>query len=374
MKRTHSLALWLVSLCLSVWSGPLVAKAPPATQPDGDGGATVEFPKPGQDTRVLFIGNSYTYGNRLPQMVQALATAKRCRLKADMHTKGGASFGSHWQDEKAKAKLTGGDWDVVFLQDQSLMPVMAPADTIRHGTLWVEQVKKKQARAILFMTWARKGQPEMQKGLTATYCRLAKASGAEVAPVGLAWAKMIQDKPNIVLHAKDGSHPNLTGSYLAACVMFAAVYNVTPEGAPGTLSVPHDRTRRLVLCDVPGGIARYLQKVAWQTVSDFHKQGIEQVIKKLDEEDAKQPSSDGVKKFLESRTKPFGIRDAIAKWGQPHQKNEKQLLYLYTLQKGATLWLTFKDANALKQARILQKGARSVRVDISRQNADKRKE
>ncbi len=373
MKRTCVLVLWSISLCLSTGAISLYAKAP-ATQPAGDGGATVEFPKGDQEVSVLFIGNSYTYGNRLPQMVQALAAAKQCRMKADMHTKGGASFGSHWQDKKALARLTEGDWDAVFLQDQSLMPVMAPAETMRHGKLWVEQVRKKHARAILFMTWARKGQPEMQKGLTATYCRLAEASGAEVAPVGLAWAKIVADKPNIVLHARDGSHPNLTGSYLAACVMFATVYNVSPEGAPGKLTVPHDRNRRLVLCDVPGGIARYLQRVAWQTVRDFRKNGIESVLRKIDEEDAKRPSGDDVKTFLESRTEPFGMRDAVAKWGQPAQKNDKQQLYVYTLQKGATLWLTFRDANALKQARIMRRGAQSIRIDISRQNPDKPKE
>ncbi len=279
MTPAHQVA-WL-ALCLLALPGSL--RGQDLFDDPAGGGKGKEF-------KVLFLGNSYTYCNHLPRMVQIIAKAQGRRLKTDMHATGGASFGSHWQGKKALAKLAGGEWNAVVLQDQSMMPVMAPAQTIRQGGLWVEQVKKKGARPILFMTWARQGQPKMQEKLTETYCRLAHAGGAEVAPVGLAWARVLREKPKLVLHTKDRSHPSQLGSYLAACVMFATICNASPEGAPGELTAMISPTRRLVFCRVPVATARYLQKTAWAVVSEFRKnKTIEKMAKKA-AAPAKRPS------------------------------------------------------------------------------------
>ena len=335
-----------VLLCLLIFAGPLAAETRDK--------AKVEFPPRDREVSVLFIGNSYTYCNRLPQMVRAIAADMGCRLKVDVYARGGASYDSHWRDKKARAKLADGKWDAVVLQDQSLMPVVRPASTIRGGRLWVEQVKKKAARAILLMTWARRGKPEMQDKLKETYCRLARESGADVAPVGLAWAKVLTERPKSVLHTKDGSHPTRLGSYLAACVIFATIYDVSPEGAAGAGGMAAE-------------ITRYLQKTAWRTVRDFRGRGT--AATKPAEAPRKPPTADEVKKFLESRTQPFGVRDAVAKWGQPRKKNEKQWVYVYRLKDGGTLWLAFTDSRSLKKATIMPLTGQWITIDIARQKA-----
>ena len=198
----------------------------------------------------------------------------------------------------------------------------------------------------------------MQDKLKATYCRLASESGAEVAPVGLAWAKVLEEQPKTVLHAKDGSHPTRLGSYLAACVIFATIYDVSPEGAAGSEGVPAET-------------AQYLQKVAWRTVTEFRGRGT--AATKPTAAAPKPPSADEAKKFLESRTQPFGVHDAVAKWGPPRQKNEKQFVYMYPLKDGSTLWLAFQDIRSLKKATLMPPTGRWITIDLSRQNAPARK-
>ena len=49
-------------------------------------------------------------------------------------------------------------------------------------------------------------------------------------PVGLAFEMAYKKNPNIKLHKPDGTHPNLLGTYLAACVVYASVYKESPIG------------------------------------------------------------------------------------------------------------------------------------------------
>jgi len=51
----------------------------------------------------------------------------------------------------------------------------------------------------------------------------------------------------------DNSHPNLTGSYLAACVLYAVIFQDSPEGIGDHLNLGKTK-------------AGYLQKIAAETV------------------------------------------------------------------------------------------------------------
>jgi hypothetical protein len=70
----------------------------------------------------------------------------------------------------------------------------------------------------------------MQDTLTAAYCENAYATNSYVAPVGEAWRAALTENPNISLHSSDQSHPSYEGSYLAACVFYAVLWNESPIG------------------------------------------------------------------------------------------------------------------------------------------------
>jgi hypothetical protein len=60
----------------------------------------------------------------------------------------------------------------------------------------------------------------MQARLADGYSKLGGELGAQVAPVGLAWAEALRREPSLHLWADDGKHPGRLGSYLAACVFY----------------------------------------------------------------------------------------------------------------------------------------------------------
>ena len=53
---------------------------------------------------------------------------------------------------------------------------------------------------------------------------------AMVAPVGMAWQNVIAQKPQLELWQSDGIHPTREGTYLSACVFYAAIFKQSPAG------------------------------------------------------------------------------------------------------------------------------------------------
>ncbi|MCB0560337.1 MAG: hypothetical protein H6573_00500 [Lewinellaceae bacterium] len=58
---------------------------------------------------------------------------------------------------------------------------------------------------------------------------LAEQIGARTAPVGPAWRYMQAHHPEVELFNPDAIHPSMEGSYLAACCLYATIFNNDPN-------------------------------------------------------------------------------------------------------------------------------------------------
>ena len=213
---------------------------------------------------VLFIGNSHTYLNYMPQMLVALASAedRGFELAADQCTGEGASLAWHWNHPQSRDAIARKPWDYVVLQERSGGPLEEPDSFMQHADLLDAAIKKQGAQTVLYMTWANRSKPATQVLLTGAYTKLAKELGTFLAPVGQAWEAVHRIDSGIELYHDDGRHANSTGSYLTACVFYSVLFNASPEGLPGTFS--HKGKKRL---DLEKDKALLLQKAAWEMVS-----------------------------------------------------------------------------------------------------------
>ncbi len=242
--------------------------------------------------RVLFIGNSYTYVNNLPGIIEQLALAgNRERLETMLVAPGGWRLKDHWEKGEALKALHGGKWDIVVLQEQSTLGMNYYVDGIMriggdqvfrpYAESWVSEIRKAGATPVLFLTWARKMTPEDQAALSYAYIHAAKDFGANVAPVGIAWKMVREQDPSLELFYGDGSHPSPAGSYLAACTFYAAFFHRSPAGLPGrVIGVPvnletgkSETGKSVALVDLPQQQARELQDAAWNAWQDLEKSG-----------------------------------------------------------------------------------------------------
>lgn len=203
---------------------------------------------PPKAIRALFIGNSYTYYNNLPHLLEAIAAAETDgpRFETEMVAKGGATLKGHWDDGKALAAIRKHAWDYVILQEHSLLGAMPTAGAyIGDPGLYFEyaqrfdaEIRKSGAKTLLYETWARENLPEQQRRLDDAFVRLAKQIDASIVPVALAWTVARVEAPALRLHMPDHSHPTSAGSYLAALTFYIAMTDRTPVNMPPVVTGP----------------------------------------------------------------------------------------------------------------------------------------
>ena len=205
--------------------------------------------------RVLFIGNSYTGVNKLPEVfLEVVKSSGGSAPAVKSSTPGGRTLKQHLGIAGSLALIDEGGWDVVVLQGQSQEPAIAEKDeSVRKDFLESAaalcarvRAKSPQARVFFYETWARhadywkaakKGPDvgadpkEMQARLRKWYGVVAKDNGATFVPCGDAWELNYASAAPVRLHTSDYSHPEYVGTYLNALIFFGKIYGVK-EPAP----------------------------------------------------------------------------------------------------------------------------------------------
>jgi fibronectin type 3 domain-containing protein len=264
--------------------------------------SSVNLPSPGTPIKVLFIGNSLTFVNSVPQMIQALATdAGEARafewsaVSPNWQVKSGASLTYHSANTTdpspgATARIQAGGWDFVVLQELSSEPVCNQTAFNSAVSSFNTIIKNTNAsiRTVLHLNWVR-------TDTTATFPCVQYSSGpmnlleqntrsaadalptnAKIVPAGRAFDTAKTQFPGIPLLQSDGLHATPEGSYLAAATYYSLLYDHTPTGLtnnvvanaagvistdPGLLSSANNT--------VSTTEAQQLQSIAWQTVQNM---------------------------------------------------------------------------------------------------------
>jgi hypothetical protein len=211
------------------------------------------MPLSGQQTkRVLFLGNSYTYFNNMPQILTNMAASTGKTLVYDMNAPGGYYIGQHVTNPVSLAKIAVGNWDHVVLQDQSM--ALAYTSTYTNSisySIKIDSIIKADnpcSQTMFYSTWGRKNgdtylcsPPEcatntyitrsyyqMDSTITSHYKLFADSAKAGVTPVGPVWRYLRLNHPTIELFDPDDSHPSPAGSYAVACSFYATIFRSDP--------------------------------------------------------------------------------------------------------------------------------------------------
>lgn len=213
-------------------------------------GSTLKAQKPVyRPLKVLFLGNSYTYVNSLPQVTADIAASMGDSLTYDSNTIGGYTLQQHANDATSLAKIAAGDLDYVVLQEQSQWPSF-PADQVDTGMFpyahfldSLNHTYNTCGGSMFYMTWGRKNGDDlncptwppvctyegMDSMLRLRYMMMADSNAAVLSPVGAVWHYIRQQYPAIELYQADESHPSPAGTYAAACAFYTALFHKNPE-------------------------------------------------------------------------------------------------------------------------------------------------
>ena len=188
-----------------------------------------------KELKVLFVGNSYTYGYNLAHIVSIMSEECSTKLITRKSVIGGARLSQHWLGQReleTKKIIAEGDFDLVVLQDFSMSGINTPDSTLKYVKLFSDYNSQHGAKTCLFNTWARQRVPQFQEEIDDMYIQAALENNALRVPVGSAWALAMELRPTVDLFTNDGSHPNELGTMLTASMFVNVLTGELPEKLP----------------------------------------------------------------------------------------------------------------------------------------------
>lgn len=207
--------------------------------------------------RILFVGNSRTGYNDIPGLVRQMALADGRQPEIGSVVLYGRSLEDQWielipgeSESQAVHAIKEGNWDVVVLQELSIQPVEYCALFYQYVRQFTSLIRAQGAQPLLFLNWRHLGYSFTQAEMNAANYQIADEQTLAVAPVGVAWEASSTQYPGIQLFNPDGNHAELAGSYLAAGVLYASLYNRPPKPITAGLS---------------SSVMAQLNGVAWET-------------------------------------------------------------------------------------------------------------
>lgn len=205
---------------------------------------------------VLFVGNSLTYANELPEMVQALALASGDTLRVGMVANPDWSLEDHWNGGAARATIRRG-WDVVVLQQGPSALPESRTLLIDYTRRFADEIRAAGATPALYAVWPSRSRFGDFDRASESYRLAAEEVDGMLFPAGEAWRAAWRADADLPLYSADGLHPSVTGTYAAALVIYAGLLNRSPVGLPATLNLPNGAVVR-----IDPAVAEVLQRAA----------------------------------------------------------------------------------------------------------------
>lgn len=222
----------------------------------GPGSETMDFqaerewkaPEPAVGTRprILFVGNSHTFYNNLPgtfiNIVQTMGHKSEVfELAQDYYSLEKFADTENEVGALLDKTVVGKKWDFVVLQENSsvAMSDSAEENMYPYARVLDEKVKSSGGQTAFLMTWAprdgikegfkKQSLEQLQSVMAENYMAISDELNGLLIPAGISFMRCMKQYPDIELWAPDGYHPSPAGTYLAACTIYATVYQESPE-------------------------------------------------------------------------------------------------------------------------------------------------
>ena len=180
--------------------------------------------------KVLFIGNSHTMVNDVPELFARLAKQSGIQVEKRMIAEGGKTLENHAGTEIVKENILHGDYDWIVLQHWAHPFNETYAKSMESGAKQLfDMISKTKSKSVFYKPWPRKlTAPGEYPLMSATYERLANQYHADLANVGDVFEKYRALYPGETMYAIDGEHASLLTSNIAAYVILRTITGKKP--------------------------------------------------------------------------------------------------------------------------------------------------
>ena len=209
--------------------------------------------------KTLFIGNSLTYVNNLPEIVTQIS-----RLNGDnpvlvtaMVAQPNFSLDDHERLSDALQAIDRGGWNTVILQQGPSSLPENRALLVAAAKRFATRIRAQGGEPALYSVWPALQNFSTYDAAVESYRVAAEEVDGIFFPVADAWRAAWRRDEDLPLYDGDGLHPSVYGSYLAGIVIYATLTNQSAVGLPANLGI----------ISVPANAALLMQQAADEAIA-----------------------------------------------------------------------------------------------------------
>jgi hypothetical protein len=214
--------------------------------------------------RVLFIGNSLTYVNDLPNTVAAIATAAGDTIRVEIQAGPGLALIDHLTGATRAAEvIRRGGWDYVVLQQGPTPAGICRDSLILWTRMFDDLIRGVGAKTAVMMTWPATNERGRFDAVRESFLQAAAAVEGVFLPAGEAWRSAWQEEPLLAVYGPDGFHPSPIGTFLAGLEIYERITGRDPRDLPPVAFVGPSPL------ELPEATIRLLQRAAHDANTRF---------------------------------------------------------------------------------------------------------
>lgn len=172
---------------------------------------------------ILFIGNSLTSANDLPELIKTKAKYYGYNITFKMHTLPNYSISDHWKDGEVQKLISSKTFDIVIIQQGPSSRPQGKKILLNYGKKYSDLCKANNAVLAYFMVWPTLQNFDTFNDVIENYEITAETNNAILCPVGKVWKDYFDRSKKFDYYDTDNFHPSKKGTEVAANVILKAI-------------------------------------------------------------------------------------------------------------------------------------------------------
>ncbi|WP_440067527.1 SGNH/GDSL hydrolase family protein [Tenacibaculum discolor] len=177
-----------------------------------------------QAQQILFVGNSLTYTNNIPKMLEYIGKQQRVTIKTKSLCFPNYAIIDHINDGKLQKLLAKKQFDYLVIQQGPSSQAEGRRMLIQDGATIKALCEQYNTKLSYFMVWPSVRYYHTFDKVIENHKSAAKQNDAFLFPVGNIWKEYNTYKGKESLYSLDNFHPSTTGSFVAALTIFHQLY------------------------------------------------------------------------------------------------------------------------------------------------------
>ena len=173
---------------------------------------------------ILFIGNSLTYTNKLPQLIKKKAKYKGVKINVKMIAFPNYAIEDHWNEGGIQKLISSKKYDYVIIQQGPSSQSNGRKMLIEYGEKYSRLCQLNGAKLCYFMVWPALKYYHTFNDVIKNHREAALINNAILLPVGEVWKTYIDSTKNTEYYSFDEFHPSIKGSQKAADVIVESLF------------------------------------------------------------------------------------------------------------------------------------------------------